>query len=139
MEDDLKWKTTNNRKIWIYLQPLVRFPPKFKLRLIWPNTTFLMFKILEMKMTLNERWPQKEKLMWPNQTINNVSDQGNLQWKDGRRPQILKMKYLSNHCSDLPQNLDLTLLDPGGGGLEEPPHEHNRLFSANLSKKWDVY
>ena len=42
-------------EIWISQQPLVRSFLSFKLRLIWPNQTFLMFKIY-----FKWRWPQME-------------------------------------------------------------------------------
>ena len=44
----------------------------------------------------------------------NVSNEDDLKWKttsNGRLPQISKVKYLSNHWSDLPQILNLGLYD----------------------------
>ena len=40
-----------------------------------------------------------------------ASDEDNLHQNNGRRPQILKMEYLSNHWSNLPQILDLIFTD----------------------------
>ena len=40
-----------------------------------------------------------------------ASDEEDLQMNNGRRPQILKVEYLSNHWSDLHQILNLSLYD----------------------------
>ena len=50
----------------------------------------------------------KLKLMWPNQTIKMITMKKN---SNARQPLILKVKYLRNHWSDLPEILNLSLFE----------------------------
>ena len=94
MEDDLKWKTTSITKSGISLQLLVGSVPNFKLRLLWPNMTkSKLFKCFKCR-----RFQMEDELKWKI-TLN------------GRLPQILNVKYLSNYWSDHSEILNLSLYD----------------------------
>ena len=80
-EDDLQWKTTSKYEIWISQQPLIGSSSNFKLKLRGPTQNK---KCLKWRRP-NGRWPQMEDDL-----------------------KILKVEYLSNHWSDLPQILNLS-------------------------------
>ena len=76
-----------------------------------------------------------------------VTKPNNKQCFRSRQPPMEGWKKTSNIKNGVSQQplvrssptFRLNPIRPRGEGLKEPPHEHNRLFFANLSKKWDVY